>query len=583
MPGLDLQARAGLCFPMASSDFSPLTRRPTAAEASPFAQRVALLAALHVAALAVMAWTETDLVAKTAFLLAWGTVNFIWLALLRRPSVAAALSLALLAILVLLSRFKYDVLQMTVNFVDVMVIEPDTIAYLFALFPSLGIAVGAAVVVAAPLLAAIWWFDPFRIPRAHALGGALACTAGLTMLSFAAPFEAHESFYGGNHVSHFARSGVDAVSALMSEGFLESDAVVEDRLRSAPDAACSPAGRPPHIIMVHDESSFDIRAAPGIRVPPGYGAHFRSFDGKERKLVVETAGGASWYTEYNVLTGLSARSFGRFAYFVTRIAAHRVERGLPLALRRCGYRTYSIYPWHGAFMSARSFQATTGIEHFFDSKDLGARGFEPDRFYYEAATRLIAREHRDGPMFLLVYLAANHFPWDSRYRPELTPDWQEPGNAARIDEYLRRQAMSLRDYGQLLAHLRENFPGESFLLVRYGDHQPEFAPHIMEPTLDKAAVARRLAAFDPTYFTTYYAIDVINFSPPSLALALDTLEGPYLPLVVQEAAGVALDPSFAEQKRILLRCGGAFHGCAGGAEARRFNRLLINAGLVKGL
>ena len=69
--------------------------------------------------------------------------------------------------------------------------------------------------------------------------------------------------------------------------------------------------------------------APGIKVPDGYGAHFKSFDGKERNFLVEGNGGPSWFTEYNVLEGLSARSFGRFAYFVTRIAAGRVNRGLP--------------------------------------------------------------------------------------------------------------------------------------------------------------------------------------------------------------------------------------------------------------
>ena len=58
-------------------------------------------------------------------------------------------------------------------------------------------------------------------------------------------------------------------------------------------------------------------------MPDGYGSHFRSRDGKQRSLLVEGAGGPSWYTEFNVFTGLSARSFGRFAYFVTRIAAGR--------------------------------------------------------------------------------------------------------------------------------------------------------------------------------------------------------------------------------------------------------------------
>ena len=323
--------------------------------------------------------------------------------------------------------------------------------------------------------------------------------------------------------------------------------------------------------------------APGIKVPPGYGAHFESFDGKERRFIVEGAGGPSWYTEYNVLAGLSARSFGRFAYFVTRIAAGRVERGLPTALRRCGYRTYSLYPALGAFMSARSFQATTGVQRFYDQHDLGGRGVEPDHFYYNAAARMIDRYRERGPMFVFVYLAANHLPWDYRYRPDLMPQWKDLGNVPPVDEYLRRQAMSAQDYSEFLARLKHDFPDESFLLVRFGDHQPDFASFIMEPDLDESGIARRLMANDPRYFTTYYAIDAINFTPVDVSSALDTLEGPYLPLVVQEAAGLPLDPSFAEQKKILQRCNGLFYACAGGAEARHFNRMLIDAGLIKNL
>ena len=52
---------------------------------------------------------------------------------------------------------------------------------------------------------------------------------------------------------------------------------------------------------------------------------------------------------------------------------------------------------------------------------------------------------------------------------------------------------------------------------------------------------------------------------------------------VLESAGLPLDPSFAEQKKIFERCNGLFYSCAGGAEARRFNRLLIDAGLIRGL
>ena len=541
-----------------------------------------ILACLHLAAVAVMAATETDLVSKAAFVLAWILLNGLWLIVLRRPTLAAALSLVIIVVLILLSRLKHDVLAMTVNFVDVMVIDLDSATFLFTIFPDLGRNVVIAAAVAIPLLLVIWRLDPFRIRARTATVSTFGCVGVLVALSIAWPSEFYDEFFSHNYISKFVRSGVTSVSELMTHGFMESDAVVADRLKSAA-GTCQPAGKRPHIIMVLDESSFDITAAPGINVPADYKRHFRSFDGKMRSLVIEGVGGPTWFTEYNVLTGLSAHSYGRFAEFVTRIAAGRVERGLPHALRRCGYKTFSLYPAQGAFLSARAFQATTGIEHFIDAKDMGTRQLEPDRFYYDAAARLIGQERGEQPLFLFVYTAVNHFPWNSVYRPELTPDWRGLGNKFEIDEYVRRQGMSAGDYTEFLARLRHEFPGEPFLLVRFGDHQPEFGMHIVDPSADEAAVARRIMAFDPRYYTTYYAIDVINFTPADLSSGLDTLDSPYLPIIVQEAAGLPLDPSFVEQKRILERCRGVFYGCGSGAEARRFNRLLIDAGLIKGL
>jgi hypothetical protein len=276
------------------------------------------------------------------------------------------------------------------------------------------------------------------------------------------------------------------------------------------------------------------------------------------------------------------RSYGRFADSVTRIAAGRLNRGLPHALRRCGYKTFSLYSWMGGFASARNFQTATGIEHFLDATDLGTRSAEPDSFFYDYATRLIARERNNGPVFIFIYLSANHFPWHIRYRPDLMPDWQDLGNWLDIDEYLRRQTMSARDYAQFRERIGRELPDERFFIVRFGDHQPHFARFFLEPRLDQAAVAQRIQQFDQRYFTTYYAIDAVNFRPVEASSALTTLDAPYLPLVVLEGAGVPLDPSFVEQKKILERCHGMFYLCAGGAEARRFNRLLMNVGLIKG-
>jgi Sulfatase len=545
--------------------------------------RLLAVAMPHLAALVIMVRTETDFGGRIGFLLTWGILNCFFIALLRRPALSGALSLTLVVVVVLLSKFKHDVVQMTANFIDLMVIDRDTVAFLFTIFPNLRWSVILAGLVTIPLMYALWWLDPFRIRRLPALAAMLACLAALVGHAFAWPDEAWRGYYDDGYLSKFSRSGVTAVSDFVNYGFMESAVASNERLKVPLVDSCAPAGRRPHIIMVHDESSFDIRQADGVKVPAGYGSHFKSFDGVERKFVAESNGGPSWFTEYNVLAGLSSRSFGRFSYFVTRIASGRVERGLPLALRRCGYSTLSLYPAYGAFMSARSFQTTTGIQRFLDARDLGAKDVEPDGFFYDKALQLISEQPANTPLFTFVYLAANHFPWETKFRPELTPSWKSPGNAGSVDEYLRRQQMSANDYAAFIAGLKKKFPSQPFLIVRYGDHQPEFSPQLLDPGLDEAGIGKKLENYDPRYYATYYAIDAVNFEPVKSPAVMQTIDAAYLPLVIQEAAGIPLDPSFEEQKTIMLRCKGVFYDCKDGAEAKRFNRLLINAGLIKGL
>lgn len=547
-----------------------------------FSLMTALLVALHVAAFVCLFLTEYGPLAQSLALLGWGLSNCLLLLLLRRPALSAALSLALIVIVILVSRFKFGVTWMTITFLDILIVDSDSFAFLLNIIPDLRMPLLIAAALGVPAAILLWSFDPYRVRRRVALAGAGLCLTGLATLSAIYPEQPWEPFQGVNHVSNFSRSAVLSVSELTTKGWLEIDSAVADPTGELSEHVCQPASRPPHIIMVLDESSFDIRAAPGIKVPPGYADHFRSFDGRERLLLTEATGGPTWYTEYNVLTGLSARSFGRLKFYVTRIAAGRVERGLPQALRRCGYRTFSLYPAYGAFLSARRFQKSAGIDRLFDAADMGAGDLEPDSFFYDKALNLIGRERESAPLFVFVYTMANHFPWTTSFRPDLTPDWRPLGNTADVDEYLRRQSMSARDYTDFTERLRRQFPDEKFLIVRFGDHPPALSHRIMDPALNDSEIAQKVMNYDPDFYSTYYVIDTVNFAPAALTTARMRLDAPYLPLVVQEAAGLPLDSTFREQKQILERCDGVFYACKDGAEASRFNRLLMDAGLLKG-
>jgi phosphoglycerol transferase MdoB-like AlkP superfamily enzyme len=555
-----------------------------------------VIVAVHLVGLAVLLTTEYGPFAITLSVLAWVFVNCFLLVVLQRPGVCAALALALIVVLIALSHFKFGILQLTLTFLDFLIIDRDTFSFLLSVFPRLQMQLIVAGLVAVPLLWLVWRFDPFRVRRRFALTGVAATAALIAAMSVASPELAWEPFQGVNHISNLARSGVVAVSRLASTGWIEADPPAERPLRLAsaahaarpamlpPVAACDATAKRPHIIMLLDESSFDVTAAPGVKVPAGYSDYFKSIDGKQRTMIAESTGGPTWYTEYNVLTGLSARSFGDLKFYVTRIAAGRVTRGLPHALQNCGYKTISLYPTYGNFLSARAFQKGTGVEQFIDMAEMGVNeDMQPDKFYFDQALKVFAREQpQQSPVFMFVYLTANHFPWWNVYRPDLTPNWTPLGNTAETDEYIRRQTVTANDYREFTERLERDYPDQSFLVLRFGDHQPAISQKLLEPGIDRASLAKRLMTADPRYFSTYYAIDGINYRP-DLSSALETLDAAYLPLVLQEAAGLPLDPSFAEQKSIMLRCKGTFYACKKGAEARRFNRLLIDAGMIKGL
>lgn len=557
---------------------------------------LACVVALHLGALYALVSTEYGPFAITMALLAWLFANCLVLVVLPRPGIAAALSLMLTVVLIVCSRFKFDILQLSITFLDFLIIDRDTFSFLLSVFPRLKMPLLLAALAAVPALWVIWRTDPFRVSRKISVALLAFATAAISLMAVARPEQPWEPFQGVNHISNLARSGVVAVSHLTSTGWIEADPPTQPPLPLArgAHAASSPLALPdncdtsvkrPHIIMLLDESSFDVRTAPGIKVPEGYADFFRSFDGKQRSFVAEATGGPTWYTEYNVLTGLSARSFGDLKFYVTRIAAGRVTRGLPASLQRCGYKTVSLYPTYGDFLSARSFQQAVGVEQFIDMAAMGvSEDMQPDGFYYDQARKVFEREVPSrAPVFMFLYLTANHFPWTDVYRPELTPDWKGPGNTAEIDEYIRRQTMTAQDYEKFVARLKQDYPDEQFLIVRFGDHQPAISQKMIEPGIDRGTLAKRLMAQDPRYFSTYYAIDAVNFTPRDTSSALDKLDASYLPIVIQDAAGVPLDPTFAEQKKIMLRCSGVFYSCSKGAEARRFNRLLIDAGLIKGL
>ena len=59
--------------------------------------------------------------------------------------------------------------------------------------------------------------------------------------------------------------------------------------------------------------------------------------------------------------------------------------------------------------------------------------------------------------------------------------------------------MTANDYREFTERLKRDYPDESFLVLRFGDHQPAISQKLLEPGIDQARLAKRLMAADPRY------------------------------------------------------------------------------------
>ena len=121
---------------------------------------------------------------------------------------------------------------------------------------------------------------------------------------------------------------------------------------------------------------------------------------------------------------------------------------------------------------------------------------------------------------------------------------------------------ALKNAGFLLAEVRSDyccFHDIDYLPI-WADYSPVDRP---TPIVWYGAEERPIAP-GRTNLVAKHNLDTLNFTPADLSFVLDTLDGPYLPLLLLEAAGVPLDSSFEEQKKILQRCNGLFYACKDG-------------------
>jgi phosphoglycerol transferase MdoB-like AlkP superfamily enzyme len=304
---------------------------------------------------------------------------------------------------------------------------------------------------------------------------------------------------------------------------------------------------------------------------------FRSHNGKIHNMRVETYGGASWLTEFSVMTGLSTYSFGSMRPFVQSMMAGNLKATLPESPMRCGYYGEVFYPAQRTFGSSETFYNSIGTTDFFDIDDQKAPAIQKrDHSYYNNALSYMSEHFRTSEqrLFILVVTMAGHQP----YHPPYMPDFVAPSSSANLDpevsEWLRRVEMVNEDYIYLKEETPRRFPEEPFLFVHYGDHQPIVTRPYVTSNDQKSGFTADVSAY-----TTYFAIEGMGYTFPGLP-EFDDLDVAYLGLMIMKAANVPLSDVYREPELLMHLCEGYYYDCQFRDEILDFHRRLIDSGLV---
>jgi phosphoglycerol transferase MdoB-like AlkP superfamily enzyme len=504
--------------------------------------------------------------------------------LTRRPLVAAVTVPALITIVVVASSAKHRVMEMSVHAYDVVfyLFSGPTMSFLWSEYRALTAQLVAALFAASLSAIAAYRLDGTRVSRRLSAAAIIFLVLLTTVAAEIKGERRHtQQFWDAWIVSTFYSSIGETAETLWRGQLIEAADAARAPAFSIPET-CEPASKPPHIVLIHQESLVPPSIVPGVDYDKSLDPFFNSSDGKLHKLGVETYGGASWLTEFSILTGVSTRSFGKMRHFVQWLMADKMHDTLPKELARCGYRNMVFFPGNQKFVSYDKFYHAIGLKEILGGKELRAKRLnERDSFFYESAMSEMEAHFKASelPLFTYILTMAAHGPYDKTYMPEVNVRGGGPGTPPEMHEYLRRVAMSKIDYEAFIGALKARFPTERFLIVRYGDHHP-VATRSYLGYANAQAPEHVVLAPDSIGFVTSFAIEGVNYDPPPLP-ELDLIDVPFLGTILLEAARLPLSPTFAERKRLMQVCAGRYYLCKEQPQILAFHRRLIDSQLIE--
>lgn len=405
---------------------------------------------------------------------------------------------------------------------------------------------------------------PLRFARAVGITAALIGAFGVTL-----------SFRGQEAWLATLPKGSNVIANLVFSSDIRyrdpADTLVDPNAAPFPTehTTVTPPKELPDVLILLAESTFDPALLDGVK--PNTLPKTELFDSPltdtSGLLRVHTYGGATWRSEFSLLTGLSSNDFEPRQQSVFYSAVFHVKDSLFRVFKRHGYRVVVLSP----FMSG-SYNSGKTYRHLGADVQIHPADLHPDRYKRHNLWTIstdemltLAKEvfaQAKEPTLVYALTMKEHGPYKEDDRPEMALEAEAESRVSkseilRLEGYAARVVEADQAYKKFDRWVKDR--KKPMLFVRFGDHQPDLG----------WKGGYRIDDPKPDYVTGF---SVTDNRPGIKRSRMNTMDLVYLPGLILESVPLPAGEFFSATQ-IMRRAGnGCYTDCTDEALLASYRR-----------
>ena len=269
-------------------------------------------------------------------------------------------------------------------------------------------------------------------------------------------------------------------------------------------------------------------------------------------LNVNTFGGSSWISEYEINTGVPHKSFSGPSYMPFITLVPHTNNSIMSYLRSIGYRVEVLYPVDKNFSLAMDAYTKLGSHEITDIYEYGFEpeswGHIPDKMIGDMIIDALDR-NPEKPKYLFAATMLNHGPHSSFFPDNIGCSLSMNDQlCSKLNDYIARLAKTNEDQLDLIEKLMKR--KKKTIIVNFGDHLPSF---------EGFSTQLRFTRDIKNYFKTFYNVNTnFDIKDESKYPALDIT---FIPGLLLDIAKINNNSFYKANSFIRKNCNGQIAGC----------------------